>query len=145
MHVLIIPSGYPMEGKPYRGIFYKEQAMALSRAGYQVTVAFPEIWSLKSFSKHTHNNKITCEIEDGILTYRYKGYNFFANAPYSTELIYKKRLRAMYKAIVSEVGVPDIIHAHSCLWGGFGAATLSRNENIPLLLPSILQHLEETC
>ena len=40
MHVLIIPSGYPMEGKPYRGIFYKEQAMALSRAGYQVTVAF---------------------------------------------------------------------------------------------------------
>ena len=68
------------------------------------------------------------------MTYRYKGYNFFANAPYSTELIYKKRLRAMYKAIVSEVGVPDIIHAHSCLWGGFGAATLSRNENIPFVI-----------
>ncbi|MFP3338629.1 glycosyltransferase, partial [Micrococcus sp. SIMBA_131] len=134
MHVLIVPSGYPMEGKPYRGIFYKEQAMALSRAGYQVTVAFPEIWSLKSFNKNVVKKSRSKEVEDGVLTYRYKGYNYFANAPYSTELIYKKRLRTMYKDIVKEVGVPDVIHAHSCLWGGFGAAALSRDKNIPLVI-----------
>ena len=134
MHVLIVPSGYPMEGKPYRGIFYKEQAMALSRAGYQVTVAFPEIWSLKSFNKNVVKKSRSKEVEDGVLTYRYKGYNYFANAPYSTEMIYKNRLRAMYKDIVKEVGVPDVIHAHSCLWGGFGAAALSRDENIPLVI-----------
>ncbi|MCA0991601.1 glycosyltransferase [Guptibacillus hwajinpoensis] len=134
MHVLIVPSGYPMEGKPYRGVFYKEQAMALSRAGYQVTVAFPEIWSLKSFNKNVLKGSRSKEVEDGVLTYRYKGYNYFANAPYSTEMIYKKRLRAMYKDIVKEVGVPDVIHAHSCLWGGFGAAAISRDENIPLII-----------
>ena len=134
MHVLIVPSGYPMKGKPYRGIFYKEQAMALSRAGYQVTVAFPEIWSLKSFNKHLVKEARSKEIEDGVLTYRYKGYNYFANAPYSTEIIYKKRLKAMYKDIVKEVGVPNVIHAHSCLWGGFGAAEVSRDENIPLVI-----------
>ncbi|MCA0986865.1 glycosyltransferase [Guptibacillus algicola] len=134
MHVLIVPSGYPMEGKPYRGIFYKEQAIALSKAGYRVTVAFPEIWSLKAIGIHKEKDKLTHEVEDGVVTYRYKGFNIFGNAPYSTELIFKKRLKSLYKQIVNDIGKPDIIHAHSCLWGGYGASELSEKENLPLVI-----------
>src|SRR5690606_16870574 len=29
---------------------------------------------------------------------------------------------------------PDVIHAHSCLWGGWAAAKIAQKENIPLII-----------
>lgn len=134
-HVLVVPSGYPEELIPYRGIFYKRQAESLHHEDdVEVTVAYPEIWSIKTLGKQKDKSGLTVSEEDGLYTYRLKGYNFFANLPYTTEGIFYNRLRKLYNKLASEQGKPSIIHAHSCLWGGYAAAKISKEENIPLVI-----------
>ncbi|WP_270180126.1 glycosyltransferase [Alkalihalobacillus sp. CinArs1] len=132
--VLVVPSGYPEELIPYRGIFYKRQAESLHGDDLEITVAYPEIWSIKTFGKQKDNSGLTVNKENGIVTYRMKGYNYFANLPYTTEGIFYNRLKKLYNKLVSEQGKPTVIHAHSCLWAGYAAAKISKEENIPLVI-----------
>ncbi|GAB7388783.1 glycosyltransferase [Bacillaceae bacterium] len=134
MHILIVPSWYPTALQPIGGIFFKEQAQALQKYGYKVTVVFPELWSVKTIGKQKSPSGISFEIEDGLNTYRYRGYNFFPRVPYAVGILYYKRLKTLYKKIVDEQGKPDLIHAHSCLWGGWAAAKLSQKENLPFVI-----------
>lgn len=135
MKILIVPSWYPVKGKPIRGVFFKEQALALKKYGLDVVIAFPELWSLKTLGKHGgEKTGLICDNEDGLITYRHKGYNLFPKLPYMTGYIFHKRLREIYNKILSEQGKPDIIHAHSCLWGGYASARISQEEDIPLII-----------
>jgi glycosyltransferase involved in cell wall biosynthesis len=134
MRVLIVPSWYPTDLKPIGGIFFKEQAQALQKSRHKVTVAFPELWSVKTFSKQKHHSGISFEVEDGIKTYRSRGYNYLPRVPYVAGLIYYRRLKKLFEKIVKEQGEPDIIHAHSCLWGGWAAAKLAKKRNVPLVI-----------
>ena len=38
MHVMLLPSWYPDENDPVRGVFVRDQALALRNAGYKVGV-----------------------------------------------------------------------------------------------------------
>jgi L-malate glycosyltransferase len=134
MHIFVIPSGYPTEVQPNRGIFYKEQVKALHNNGYQVTVLFPEVWSLKHFGQFKDKATIMEELEDGVPTFRLKGYNFLPGLPYSNEGIFYTRLKKLYKKAVKKYGKPDIMHAHSMFWAGYAAAKLSKEVNIPLVV-----------
>ncbi|WP_165998010.1 glycosyltransferase [Bacillus sp. Cs-700] len=134
-HILVVPSGYPENLIPYRGIFYKRQAESLNKSEQlRITVAYPEIWSIKTFGKQRDQSGISYREEDRIPTYRWKGFNYFANLPYTTESIFYNRLKKIYHKLVEEQGRPDIIHAHSCLWAGYAAAKLSKEEKIPLVI-----------
>ena len=50
MHLLIIPSWYPYANRPLTGIFFREQALALREADYQVGVVAPIQKSIKEIS-----------------------------------------------------------------------------------------------
>ena len=134
MKVLIIPSWYPTEENPILGIFFKEQAKALKKFGCEVTVLYPEIRTLRNY--HAGWSKgIQIKDEDDLPTYRYKGVNFIpARVPFSNAILYYKKLKKLYKAMVGREGKPDVIHAHSCLWGGWAAAKIAHEENIPLVI-----------
>ena len=42
MHVLLLPSWYHTEDKPWRGMFFRDQALSLIRHGIRAGVAFVE-------------------------------------------------------------------------------------------------------
>lgn len=134
MHILIIPSWYPVKDNPIRGIFFKEQARALVKRGYKVTVAFPEIWSIKTYGKHKESKGLYISDEDGIKTYRFKRYNYFPRFPHVQALLNYTSLKKLYLTIVNNEGIPDIIHAHSALWAGWAAAKISKEEGVPFLM-----------
>ncbi|WP_281974575.1 glycosyltransferase family 4 protein [Halobacillus litoralis] len=134
MHVLIVPSWYPVRDNPIRGVFFKEQALALQKNGFKVTVAFPEIWSIKSIGKNKETKGFHLNVEDGIRTYRYKSYNYFPRVPHVQGRLYLNFLRKLYNHVVENEGKPDIIHAHSALWGGWAATKISEKSHIPLLI-----------
>ncbi|MEH7504221.1 glycosyltransferase [Neobacillus drentensis] len=134
MKVIIVPSWYPTEENPINGIFFKEQARAIKKFGYEVTVLYPEIRTIRMYSNDWEKG-IKIKVEDGLTTYRYKGYNFIpARIPFATAFIYYRMLKNLYNEMVKREGKPDVIHAHSCLWGGWAAAKIAQEENIPLVI-----------
>ncbi|MBD7964908.1 glycosyltransferase [Fictibacillus norfolkensis] len=133
MHVLIVPSWYPTEFTPIAGIFFKEQAKALQKFGHKVTVVFPETRSLKSYNKDFKSG-IKCNVEDGIKTYRYHGYNLMPGLTKANKINYFMKFKKLYHHIVEKEGIPNIVHAHSCLWGGWAAAKIITKEHIPLVI-----------
>lgn len=135
MKILIIPSAFPSKISPIRGIFFKEQAIALKKAGHTViVVVFDELWSLKKIFKHKKIRQITTSYEDGLIIYRYNGYDYFPRWHSQTKRIFSKRLLTLYRRILKKYGKPDILHAHSSLWGGYSASLLFKKTSIPLVL-----------
>ncbi|ONK21032.1 hypothetical protein BLX87_24205 [Bacillus sp. VT-16-64] len=135
MKILIVPSWYPTEDYPINGIFFKEQAMALQKYGHDVIVAYPELRSMRTFGKQRHSLGLSYKKEDGLKTYRYRSYNPIPLriSPGQGNIFYVL-LKRLYNRIIQSEGKPDIIHAHSCLWGGVAAARLASRENIPLVI-----------
>ncbi|MFC4558015.1 glycosyltransferase [Virgibacillus kekensis] len=133
MHVLIVPSWYPTERNPIAGIFFKDQAKALQEKGYKVTIAYPEIIPLRE--KSSEKMGYSVKEEDGIITYRYSVRNPFPRRFKTFErLLYSSKLKILYKEIIKEQGIPDVIHAHSSFLAGWSSNKLSAIHKVPIVL-----------
>lgn len=134
--VFIVPSWYPIETSQNSGVFFKEQALALKNASVEVCIGYPEIYSLKNFHFKNATNELKVVNEDGLLTYRYKGYNYLPKIKRAANVIYCKRLRKIFNKYVEKHGKPDVIHAHSVIRGGWAASELLSNLalDIPLII-----------
>lgn len=133
MHIMVIPSWYSSKANKVHGSFFKEQFKALQNDGEKISVAYNEIWPITKFGKIKEKRKINFEVEDDLRTYRYKDYNYFPKNPMMFKS-FNKRMDKLYKEIVKKEGKVDIIHAHSCFWGGIAAAYISKKYNIPLVI-----------
>ncbi|OES44938.1 glycosyltransferase [Domibacillus iocasae] len=134
MKVLIVPSWYPTEISSISGVFFQEQALALQENGLDITVAYPEIRSLKSFKKFQSKGGIHYELEKGLKTYRYRGYNYLPRMKGQIRKKFLEWFEVLFNKIVEEHGKPDIIQAHSILWGGWASAQVAKKYNIPLII-----------
>ena len=134
MKVLIVPSWYPTEERPVSGIFFKEQAIALQKNGVEVTVAFPQINSLKTIVKKKEPKGIKFYLEQEVKTYVYSSYNYFPRIKGHIKWKYLNMLEKLIKQIIKTQGKPDVIHAHSTFWGGWASAKIARKYNIRLIL-----------
>lgn len=133
MHIMVIPSWYSSKANKVHGSFFKEQFKALQNDGEKISVAYNEIWSITKLGKIKEKRKINFQVEDNLRTYRYKDYNYFPKNPMMFRS-FNKRMDKLYKEIVKKEGKVDIIHAHSCFWGGIAAAYISKKYNIPLVI-----------
>lgn len=133
MHIMVIPSWYSSKANKVHGSFFKEQFKALQNDGEKISVAYNEIWPITKFGKIKEKRKINFQVEDNLRTYRYKDYNYFPKNPMMFRS-FNKRMDKLYKEIVKKEGKVDIIHAHSCFWGGIAAAYISKKYNIPLVI-----------
>ena len=133
MHIMVIPSWYSSKANKVHGSFFKEQFKALQNDGEKISVAYNEIWPITNLGKIKEKRKINFQVEDNLRTYRYKDYNYFPKNPMMFRS-FNKRMDKLYKEIVKKEGKVDIIHAHSCFWGGIAAAYISKKYNIPLVI-----------
>lgn len=133
MHIMVIPSWYSSKANKVHGSFFKEQFKVLQNDGEKISVAYNEIWPITKLGKIKEKRKINFQVEDNLRTYRYKDYNYFPKNPMMFRS-FNKRMDKLYKEIVKKEGKVDIIHAHSCFWGGIAAAYISKKYNIPLVI-----------
>ena len=133
MHIMVIPSWYSSKANKVHGSFFKEHFKALQNDGEKISVAYNEIWPITKLGKIKEKRKINFQVEDNLRTYRYKDYNYFPKNPMMFRS-FNKRMDKLYKEIVKKEGKVDIIHAHSCFWGGIAAAYISKKYNIPLVI-----------
>jgi len=138
MHVLIIPSErYVPPEEPLAGIFQRDQARALKRAGLKIGIIAPTPRSLRLLRTRLRGWPRGIEIveDEGIPVYRCQTWQWIpGRVPYfGMQLILSigKRLFALY---VRDHGRPDLIHAHNTLYAGVLAMCLKQNHGIPFVL-----------
>lgn len=136
MHILLIPSWYSTTENPVRGAFFRDQALALQKAGHQVGLLVPPgrvrtVHGLKEIQQHWPKQAITQADEDGLATYRIPWWGVLPSV--LPPLRHAVILNA-FEHYCREQGKPDIIHAHSALYGGWGAAQIRAVHRIPVVL-----------
>lgn len=135
MHVVIIPSWYSNEENTVLGSFFKEQAIALKEDGIDITVCYNEIFPIYRYDKFKNifSKKITRNIEDGLDTFRYKGFNYLLHSD-KRFWLFSKRIEKLINEVLITKGGIDILHFHSCFWAGVCAPYIKKVFNIPYII-----------
>lgn len=135
MHILIIPSWYPQFSGDIGGSFFREQAIALRKSGYQVGVIYPQIRSLKnikSILKKPYG--LTVENDENVNTIRWYTVNYIPkNKKYNKSHWIKIALK-LFDTYVEQFGKPDIIHVHSMLYAGYVAQIIKTKYGTPYVV-----------
>lgn len=131
IRILQIPSWYLPEG----GQFCKDQAIFLKKRGIEVhilaNVMLP--WKKYKLKALTAPWKSFESVEDGILTYRY----YYRRLPKQNKanlVRWCQRTVKLFDEYVEKYGKPDLIHVHSCTWGGYAAYLIKEKYNIPYVI-----------
>jgi len=120
VHILVVTSWFPRPGHPYGGIFIKRQIQALIRSGVEIGVIYPEKRALRKYMSRDEDY-----VSNQFLEIRFPVYSVDR---IHTKLHYKeikRKTQKAYKKYVDLKGVPDIILAHSSLYGGVVAKEIS--------------------
>ena len=161
MNVFLIPSWYPSPTDPLPGIFFKEQAMALSRQFPDIRIGVSTwgqnderllLWAgrpLQSLSKLIFKSKPKSSIkiyQDGNVieyltpTYTWSSKLFHGNMK---QIIQSNLLNL--KEFQHANGKVDIIHAHVGFPGGYIARELSEIHKIPYIITEHMSPFPHNC
>lgn len=132
MHVLILPSWYPLNNEDLNGCFFREQVHALSRTGIQVGVIAPQFRSLRQGVKAiTGSYETEIWMDNNIPTYFKHGVFYFPKVPYLDLHRWVKAGLKLFERYIQEQGKPDVIHVHSLLLAGPLVLEIYKKYNIP--------------
>jgi glycosyltransferase involved in cell wall biosynthesis len=135
MHVLIVPSWYPRNASDINGSFFREQALALHKNGCKVGVIHPELRSLREWRSIISGRRgISCELDQGVPTYRSSGMNWFPRTVGPAARLHVWHGLRLYERYISTNGRPDVLHAHSLLFAGAVAAEIKRRYGVPFVV-----------
>lgn len=138
MRVLIIPSErYLSLEEPLAGIFQRQQAHALRRAGLKVGVIAPMPRSLRLMRLRLKGwpKGIEWVDDEGIPTCIYQGWGWVpGRVPYLSIHFYVSLGTRLFKEYVLRYGLPDIIHAHNVLYSGVITSAIKMFYGIPFVL-----------
>ena len=127
-HVLMLPSWYHTPDRPWQGLFFENQALALARAGAHVGVAFAEMRSLRTLSpagiRQSHFQTTSSE-DRGVTCLRLKSWNPLAQTTPGAK-VWIALSERLVRTYVRRFGTPDIIHAQAALWAGTVAVRTAR-------------------
>ena len=132
MHVLLLPSWYPETPSSLDGIFFRQQAHALQRAGLRVGVVAPLFRSPRRLREIFSGRYGTECFSDGpIPTYTRHSVYFFPRIPYLDRERWVAAGMRLFERYLAEQGRPDILHAHAVNHGGILAHRISRRHGLP--------------
>lgn len=137
MHVLIIPSeAYLSQESPLSGIFQKDQAHALKRAGHTVGVISLNLHSF-SWIKNKSASRVQglyVSYENGIPCYKYHSWNWFSLLGNAATWLWVRVGMRLFRRYVSETGMPDLVHAHNAILAGQLANCIQMRFGIPYVI-----------
>ncbi len=134
MNILIVPSWYEARPGAQLGSFFREQALALKRAGCNVIVADATFQSMRRL-KGKKLFSIQKKDDEGLLTYSYYIPTFgLMRMPKLGAKVYTKNLERLFRTISGDGHEIDVIHAHSFYCAGVGAVRLGKKLDIPVVV-----------
>lgn len=135
MHILFLPSWYPKAALDVGGVFFRDQALSLFNYGHKVGVISPQVKSLReTFGVSRKTYFPYFEDDAGVPTYRKEALVALPRISYASYWLFAVVARRLMQDYIREHGKPDIIHAHSAIFGGAAAVELGRRWDIPVVL-----------
>jgi glycosyltransferase involved in cell wall biosynthesis len=134
MHILIYASWYPSALNPVLGSFIRDQATALTVAGMQVGVVALNHLSVRDLADRRLHDDRRYANEHGIHTYRAYDARILMRAIYGDRYLHGASKDRLFGRYVADHGMPDLIHAHTTLFGGVLAARIKRRHGLPLVI-----------
>jgi glycosyltransferase involved in cell wall biosynthesis len=139
LHVLMLPSFYQTRHKPYEGTFFRDWALALTRAGVKVGVGYVEGRSLRGLSWRALREtrfQTTFGVESGLPTVRLEGWNTLAQWT-AGGVIWARLTQRVIRAYMERYGRPDLIAAQSATWAGHAAWRAHERWDLPYVITEI--------
>lgn len=132
MHILLLPSWYPLHKNDLNGCFFREQAQALARSGDKVGVIVPQLRSLR-LGKRAVFGRYDEELwlDGDVATYFKHGVAWFPKVPYVDSKRWVNAGLALFERYIKEQGKPDVLHVHSLLHAGPLAVAIYDKYGIP--------------
>ncbi|WP_373766302.1 glycosyltransferase [Glaesserella sp.] len=135
MHILFLPSWYPLNAGDLNGSFFREQAKALAKAGMTVGIVVPQLRSITLGKKAILGSYQTEVWEDGnIIAYMKHGVRWFPRIPYIDMNMWVKEGLVAFEKYIQEQGKPDVIHVHSIVSAGPLALKIYKKYKIPFCI-----------
>lgn len=135
MHLLVLPSWYPASPDDIKGVFFRDQVLALHAEGYRVGVIAPMLKSLRAvYSRRNRSNSENFEIDEGIPTYRMHQWALLPRVPFGNYFIWRSVANRLLDRYLAEQGRPDVIHAHSAIYAGAVAGEWRSTLKVPVVL-----------
>jgi glycosyltransferase involved in cell wall biosynthesis len=132
-HIVVIPSWYS-SGRGSGGGYFRDQALALQAAGHRVAILAPDIHTWRDLrAGRTVNSTIAVE-QDGVPVYRASRRLVMPRLPYRNALAWSLCGLSLLRAYAACHGLPDLVHAHSCLNAGVLAALIKWRHGVPFVL-----------
>lgn len=125
MHILVMPSWFPLRPIQQNGEFSRQQALLLSEQGITTNVMY--INSLKK-PKGSAFFEIGLYTDNGINVYYTHVPHYIAIIPFLYQAVLRTACARLYKFYCREEGKPDIIHSHVVLHAGYLGSTLCGNK-----------------
>lgn len=128
VYIMTVARGYPTKKYKTNGIFEFDQSKALAKAGCKVVYAAIDVRSIRRWRKWGIEKKYI----DGVNVYA-------INIPGGRipnrllQFLSAFGLKILYKKIINEQGIPNVLHAHFTNLG-YIAIKLKRETNIPLIV-----------
>lgn len=136
MHVLILPSWYfPAGTSEIQGRMFHHLAAGLREESIEARILFATF-----HPKHAFSSSHSFQAEDGVPTWRVKGWTFPKINHAFIDLWAKKYVAALYAYISSE-GKPDLIHAQSYL-AGYVCSQFRQQTGIPYIISERLSSFQ---
>ncbi|WP_409272367.1 glycosyltransferase [Neobacillus sp. SCS-31] len=134
MNILIIPSWYSSKNNSIKGSFFREQAIALKKAGHHVII-LNATYKDRTGYFDSDNYKLRKYYDEGVLVYSYVTPAFGITR---TKRImfnhFLRRLERLFRKIQADGEQVDVIHAHSFIPAGYGASVIGKKHNIPVVI-----------
>ena len=131
MKIVIIANGYPDKREPQWGCFERDQAVALTEQGHQVSILYVD----RRFRTYWRKIGINYRREDGIDVCGVFLFPFIKLSRLSLQLYFRivsKMLEWAFHSLVKRTGMPDVIYAHY-LYNIAFATHLKEKYHIPLV------------
>lgn len=138
MHVLVIPSWYPSRSKPVNGMFFREQTVAWqkdSRSGGRVGIIYPRFLSwLEVFEPNWPSLGLDNFSDFGVDTFIHNKINWAPGWRARQRTRWTSAGIKLFERYTDQNGMPDLIHAHSILNGGYLAEQIAKRTGIPFVV-----------
>ena len=131
MKIVIIANGYPDKREPQWGCFERDQAVALTEQGHQVSILYVD----RRFRTYWRKIGISYRRDNGIDVCGVFLFPFTKLSRLSLQLYFRivsKMLEWAFHSLVKRTGMPDVIYAHY-LYNIAFATHLKEKYHIPLV------------
>lgn len=133
MNIVIIPAFFQTKSRKTLGSFFMEQARALQQKGHKVTILYCDTYSIKCVKDWFAYNEEKSEIIEGIQIYRNRCFCPLKHGIEGHRKAFANGIQKLYDQYMKG-NIPDIIHAHCCVWAGYAAMKLSEQIGIPYVV-----------